>query len=291
MNSRLMAVSEGELRPILRQPIFSTASVRWAGFQIEEGFSASTRQRQSAVEKPSIFLCNRLQGSVVWSHKGKSRKQVVVPGTVCLCHPRYEAKDVVVSDEWQVLVMALDTTRFREYAPLEARAIESSLVGLLYSEDRHIARLMTEMHQEATAGCPSGRLYAESLSLAVLVYVTAHYTSRTLRQPTKLSPAQQRSVVDIIRGNLNSDMSVSDLAASIDVSATHFARLFKATFGISPHRYVMRERVLRAKTLLANTDWTISYIALDLGFSGHSHFTKVFHALIGVTPSQFREGR
>lgn len=53
----------------------------------------------------------------------------------------------------------------------------------------------------------------------------------------------------------------------------------------------MSERVARAKLLLAQSRWTVGYIGVELGFSSHSHFTKVFHGMVGVTPRQFRDGR
>ena len=187
----------------------------------------------------------------------------------------------------------MDTSKFRHYAPLEAKAIETSLVPHLFSEDATVAALVTEMHVEAKARCPSGKLYAKSLSLALLSYLTGKYTDRRFSDDRKrLSPGQMQRIVELIRDNLDADVTVSDLAACIGVSAAHFARLFKASYGVSPHRFIMSERIAKAKTLLTGSHWTVAYIAAELGFSNHSHFTKVFHSLVGVmTPSQFRDGR
>jgi len=60
---------------------------------------------------------------------------------------------------------------------------------------------------------------------------------------------------------------------------------------MSPYRFVMQERVAKAKAMLEESRWSIGKIAVELGFPTHSHFTKIFHRITGATPSQFREGR
>jgi AraC family transcriptional regulator len=211
---------------------------------------------------------------------------------VCIRSPRYEIDEARISNPWHFLALQLDTDKFRHHAPKEVDAIESSLVPFLFTEDSAIASLMTAMHAEAEAGCPSGALYAESLSLALLSYLTGRHTDRQPgRDRTGLSLAQKRRVVELIKENLDKDVAVSDLAAAVGVSAAHFSRLFKGSFGVAPHRFIMWERVARAKELLAQSHWSVGYIGVELGFSSHSHFTKVFHSFVGVTPRQFRDGR
>ena len=211
---------------------------------------------------------------------------------MCIRSPRYEIDDARISNPWHYLALQLDPAKFRHHAPKEADAIESSLVPFLFSEDTAIASLITAMHAEAEAGCPSGARYAESLSLALLSYLTGKHTDRQLgNDRTQLSPAQKRRVIQLVKGNLDKDVAVSDLAAAVGVSAAHFARLFKASFGVSPHRFITWERVAKAKELLAQSHWSVGYIGVELGFPSHSHFTKVFHSFVGVTPRQFRDGR
>jgi len=70
-----------------------------------------------------------------------------------------------------------------------------------------------------------------------------------------------------IRENLDTDIAVSDLAACIGVSSAHFSRIFRTSFGMSPYRFVMRERVAKAKAMLEESRWSIGEIAIELGFS------------------------
>src|SRR5262249_54443541 len=68
------------------------------------------------------------------------------------------------------------------------------------------------------------------------------------------------------------------------------AELFRQSTGMSPHRFVLGRRVDRAKELLRNPALSVLDVALQTGFTGQSHFTKVFRRIAGPTPSQFRAG-
>lgn len=91
-----------------------------------------------------------------------------------------------------------------------------------------------------------------------------------------------------IRANLHEKISVSDLAEQACLSVSHFHRLFKERYGISPVDLVNHERIKRAKFLLDTTERTIESIAGDCGFSSSSFFVQTFRQLTGLTPVQYR---
>ncbi len=72
------------------------------------------------------------------------------------------------------------------------------------------------------------------------------------------------------------------------MSPYHFARLFKAETGLSPHQYVIHRRVDRAKALLADADLTIAEVARAVGFANHSHLSSHVRRLLGVSPGTLR---
>jgi AraC-like DNA-binding protein len=82
-----------------------------------------------------------------------------------------------------------------------------------------------------------------------------------------------------------SDAAVAQVAG---LSVCHFARMFKQTVGISPHRYVLQCRVEWARELLAGTDMPLSEIAIVTGFSDQSHYTRWFREITGITPGSYR---
>ncbi|MBE9211915.1 helix-turn-helix transcriptional regulator [Plectonema cf. radiosum LEGE 06105] len=74
----------------------------------------------------------------------------------------------------------------------------------------------------------------------------------------------------------------------MNLSQYHFCRLFKQSTGITPHQYLTRCRINKAKHLLSKTELTITDIAFEVGLTNHSSFSRLFRKYVGVTPSSFR---
>lgn len=83
-------------------------------------------------------------------------------------------------------------------------------------------------------------------------------------------------------------LAVEALACSIYLSRAHFIRSFRAAFGETPHRYLQRRRIERAMALLRHTERPITDICLDVGFASLGSFSRTFHAVLGVWPSDYR---
>ena len=73
------------------------------------------------------------------------------------------------------------------------------------------------------------------------------------------------------------------------MSSWHFIRSFKTITGISPHQYVLQQRIKKAQYLLQQNQISISEIAATVGFCDQSHFTKYFKRIVGITPRQYRD--
>jgi transcriptional regulator GlxA family with amidase domain len=103
-----------------------------------------------------------------------------------------------------------------------------------------------------------------------------------------LPPRAKRRVLEYVVTHLNENITNDALAQVAGLSLCHFARMFKQTVGISPHRYVLQCRVEWARELLAGTDMPLSEIAIVTGFSDQSHYTRWFREIVGVTPGSYR---
>lgn len=162
----------------------------------------------------------------------------------------------------------------------------------LAQRDTVLARLLACIKSEVDGGCGSGRLFAEGLSLAILSRLAAYGAPEADPSPPAraLSPSEVKRAIGFIDANLGAELSVSALADLLGMSASTFARLFKTTVGLTPHRFVLSRRVRRAETLLAG-ELTISAIALATGFSSQSHFTEAFRRSTGRTPAEARRRR
>jgi transcriptional regulator GlxA family with amidase domain len=102
-----------------------------------------------------------------------------------------------------------------------------------------------------------------------------------------LSPKTLRRVQDHIAANLGQKITNEALAQVANLSPSHFARAFKDSQGVAPHRYILECRVERTQELLA-TELSLSEIAVEVGFADQSHLTRWFREFVGVTPGGYR---
>ncbi|RED48610.1 helix-turn-helix domain-containing protein [Aestuariispira insulae] len=112
--------------------------------------------------------------------------------------------------------------------------------------------------------------------------------ARNLTVRGGLSPRDQRLLKDFIEAHLDQPLTLDDLADQIGLSPYHLARMFKLSFGIPPHKFVMAQRLERAEDLLRHSGMGLAEIALECGFSSQSHFSNSFKAAKGLTPRAFR---
>jgi len=103
-----------------------------------------------------------------------------------------------------------------------------------------------------------------------------------------LPPRALRRVREYIAAHLEENIGIEALAAIVGLSMFHFARAFKQSEGVTPHRFLMQCRIKRAQELLAGTDMPLSEVALASGFSDQSHCSRRFREFVGITPSRFR---
>lgn len=105
---------------------------------------------------------------------------------------------------------------------------------------------------------------------------------------TRLPQRQLRQVIDYINDHLTEDLGLTKLAVLVHMSPHYFSRLFKQFTGLSPHQYVIRSRVERARKLLLLEKLSIAEIACHVGFANQSHLNRHFKRWFGVTPKAMR---
>jgi AraC family transcriptional regulator len=175
---------------------------------------------------------------------------------------------------------ALDTNPDRlELIPeFRVRDPQIEAIGLL---------LLAELNQNHSGG----KLYVDSLANVLAVHLIRHYTATKPQIPVYAGGLPQRQllyVLDYINDHLHQDIKLADLAALLGMSQFHFSHLFKQSIGIAPYQYLLQQRIERAKQLLQQSDRSIMDIAFLCGFNSHSHLSKQFRQLTGMTPTAYR---
>jgi AraC family transcriptional regulator len=201
--------------------------------------------------------------------------------------------------DWSVdcLHMYLEPSFFEEVSAdtgVDAARIEiENVFGVRDPQIEQVGRLLLS---ELEDGGLMGDLYAQSLTNVLMIHLLRHHSSLGPREARKiargykgaLSRRTLRSVVDYVGDNLVHDLTLDELAGVAHMSPYHFSRRFKRSTGLSPHQYVVRRRVERAKELLINTELTLHEVALSVGFADQSHLAKHTKRLLGVSPKFLR---
>jgi AraC family transcriptional regulator len=173
---------------------------------------------------------------------------------------------------------------------------EPELRSVFESRDATIANLISILLDEVDRSPhPAQALIAASCSCALAAHLirTFDASAQTLpKAPASLDARRLEAVLDYIEGSMSESIGLAEIAAVARVSRFHFARLFRASAGISPMAYVERSRIERAKSMLKHGSMRLADIAAATGFSDQSHFTRRFRLHTGVTPGRYeREAR
>src|SRR6202158_1407668 len=102
-----------------------------------------------------------------------------------------------------------------------------------------------------------------------------------------LAPWQKRRACELLHENIHGRIRLSDVARECGLSVSHFARSFKASFGISTHQWLIQHRIEHAKELMSHTTMSLIEIAIQSGFNDQAAFTRTFHKIVGVSPGRW----
>jgi AraC family transcriptional regulator len=150
---------------------------------------------------------------------------------------------------------------------------------------------MTVVNIERASGFPSGRLFLQSIEVALAALLIKTYSlSIKATNPTKggLSDLCRRNVIEFVRSRISEDISLSEMAAVAGLSITHFSHMFKNSVGQSPHQFVLQQRVQYAKELLVSWDLRMIDLALACGFKTQQHFARIFRKVCGLSPTEYQ---
>lgn len=194
-------------------------------------------------------------------------------------------------EESEALVLTLDPT-FVSAVAHSGGLNRVELTSRKHFQDSQFEHLLWTLQSEMKAKCPSGRLFGESLATAISTHLLRCYSVIPFKEPSYrggLSPPLLRRVVNYVKAHLDEDLTLRRLAKIAKMSPYHFARAFKESTGLSPHQYVLEQRIARAKKVLKDSNASLAEIAYKLGFPSQSHFTMMFRKIVGITPGAYRK--
>jgi AraC family transcriptional regulator len=140
------------------------------------------------------------------------------------------------------------------------------------------------LHRAINGG--EDRLAAEELAIALLR--SALDADTPVREPSHATRRLIRRTKEFVEARLSDPIRLSDAACAVGASPAYLTDVFRRYEGLPLHKYVLQSRLARALVELPHAN-DLTTLALDLGFSSHSHFTVAFRRAYGCTPTEFRE--
>jgi AraC family transcriptional regulator len=294
----LMAeVASGTLRPAAHPDwlVLSSGHAPWRDSLLVEQY------RRPPFEAPehcphAHHVCIRLGPSSIlewWIAGERPRRQRVTPDDVHLTSagvPMWYR----LQEPSEILMLALAPSFIQHAAHEFTGAGPVELRNQRAIRDAPILHLGLALQAELEAGCPAGRLYGEGLATALAIHLLQRYAvcPPQLRSYGGGMPqARLRRVLEYMQTHLDQELSLAALAAVAQMSPYYFSRLFKQSTGLSPHRYILQQRMAWATQLLVEPQLSVAAIAHRVGFTSQAHFTTIFRRWMGTTPRQYRQER
>ncbi len=271
--------------------IESSAHLPWEGFIVEKSISPPGILVPTSLDKHSIWQVGSLPVRGERSTgRGGFASYSKAPGDITIV-PAGPIPDVRLFAAAELICCTLDKGFTEGISGEMDRRVSGVPVFSLAVRDATTTRLLDLLVEELEAGAPSGQLYAESLAqaLAVRFLTGGPALSRSLHsRASPLPPATLRKIKDLIENNFTRKLSLRTLASESGYSSAHFLRMFYASFGETPHDYLLNRRLSHAKHLLKRERSSIAGIAAECGFSSQAHMTSLFRQKLRVTPGEFR---
>ena len=98
-----------------------------------------------------------------------------------------------------------------------------------------------------------------------------------------------RKITELVHETSENELTLDEMAESAGLSTAHFSQMFRKSTGESPHRFVLRLRVERAREMLHRPENRVLDVAVACGFKTQQHFARVFRQFCGTSPTQYRQ--
>ena len=161
----------------------------------------------------------------------------------------------------------------------------------LFFFDRDLWETAVKLKAQAENPSLARRDYAEALSIVLVHELLRLNDGRAREAPAVrggLAGWQRNKVVEYVEEHLADDIPLAALAKLARLSLFHFARAFKQSFALPPHRYLTTRRLERAKELLAEPQLSVTQIGAKVGFRDSSSFSSAFRKYTGLAPMDYR---
>ena len=225
---------------------------------------------------------------LAWSGIARHR-YLIPPGGISL----YPAGTVVHRSEGAAMdVRAFTLDRSAVSTVLDLDVDDLTFRPVIGQPDPYLAGFADILAIEADHGTRDP-LFLESIIAAIAHHLRRRY-GRVAGADAAIGGLQtlkRRRLLDLIEAHLHRPLSLTEMAAAVELSPSHLVRACKGAFGLTPRQLVIGRRVERVKRLLSESDDRLDDVARRAGFSDASHMSRAFRKAVGTTPGRYRKTR
>lgn len=275
---------------IPRPPLLTSLEMEWQTISMAYMHQPTHAFPQVCLPYPFIAVCTasafteRTIEDVSKSDSIKTGDIVVIPANV--------GHGVRWVGEVGIILIGLDPALFAYAIDDDSNLNQTKLVPQFATPDPLVYQLAGALKAMLEQEPSGNRLYAETAAAMLSIHLLQRYGQQHLElkdYTDGLPRSTLHQVIDYIHTHLDQELGLADLAAIANLSPHYFTRLFKQSTGCTPHQYVIRCRVKRAKALLLKGENAIAEIAQKVGFANQAHLNTHIKRILGVTPKMIRE--
>jgi AraC family transcriptional regulator len=255
----------------------------------------SCRRSDPSVAEAILVLPLRADEGCPWAWDMGSgwRRDVSAPGRMLVLPPDLESR-WEVGGQRSVLALIIPTKTIRNIlGPICPSQLSNALLPLAEAtwEDALLNQLMVALWEACEHPSPIGNLMADGITTAA---VTRLFQKSGVGQgldikPVSLAPWRMKRVKHFSLANLHKHIDMLDLAGAAGLSNRHFTRAFREETGQTPHRWLVQQRLERARQLLMQSDLSLTAVAESCGFADQNHMIKIFKQATGLTPFRWKQ--
>jgi AraC family transcriptional regulator len=249
-----------------------------------------TEPRMWVQHQPVLIMALRAGSVEVGLRRSEMMRLTFGAGEMCLL-PRH-FKTWVRTDDLHYLYLSVGISDAALAAACDGTRGEVELRRVESLVDARVGALAAAVNAERVAGFPSGRLFLDSVEQALAVALVNGYALRHRPVPTcrgGLGSGRLRRIKELVDAKMEDDLTLCEMAQSVELSTAHFSRMFRKSTGETPHQFLVRQRVERAKEMLRSADARVMDVATACGFKTQQHFAQVFRHMCGASPTEYRQ--
>ncbi|MEM7761837.1 MAG: AraC family transcriptional regulator [Cyanobacteria bacterium P01_A01_bin.40] len=274
-----------------RLPLITSENEPWNGIYLQHDRQPAFEITEHSHSQHTLIigLENELQAE--WSIDGRFKELQYNQGDIFIV-PAHATHRAYWKRESESLMLAIEPDCLVDVAVDSINSDRLEIIPQFATNDLRLSQiarwLLTEL-REKQAG---SNLYSESLIAMLMIHLLRNYTTKEPKfadYKGGLARHKLRIAIAFINDNLDRGFKLAEIASLLEMSPYHFGRMFKQSVGMTPHQYLVQQRLTKAKELLRCSSIAIADIGHMVGYKNSSHFSKVFHQHLKLTPKAYRQ--